>query len=55
MMKPATATPKCLKNLMAALDAIVDKHMEIMLSFGEPISRYYRQYEYQQRIGSLAR
>ncbi|RNB79101.1 sensor histidine kinase [Brevibacillus nitrificans] len=51
MMKPAPATPKCLKNLMAALDAIVDKHMEIMLSFGEPISRYYRQYEYQQRIG----
>lgn len=51
MMTRDAATTNCLKNLLAELDSIVDLHMGTMVSIGEPISRYYRQYQKQQRIG----
>ncbi|WP_025847558.1 sensor histidine kinase [Brevibacillus agri] len=40
-----------LSPLLVAAEEIVELHMQDMLSFGEPISRYYRKYQQQQRIG----
>lgn len=51
MKKQATEAPKCLRNLLAVLEETVDQHMARMLSIGDPISRYYRQYEKEQRMG----
>ncbi|QRG66617.1 sensor histidine kinase [Brevibacillus choshinensis] len=50
-MTREAATTNCLENLLAGLEATVDLHMEAMAAMGEPISRYYRQYQKQQRIG----
>ncbi|KQL45936.1 histidine kinase [Brevibacillus choshinensis] len=51
MSKRGAAASNSLAKLLAALDDIVDQHMETMISIGDPISRYYRRYQQQQRIG----
>lgn len=45
------ARSQWLPVFLAVKEEIVEVHMNEMLSFGEPISRYYRKYQKQQRMG----
>lgn len=45
------AKRKWLDQLLLVKEEIVERHMTDMLSFGDPVSHYYRHYEKQQRSG----
>ncbi|UED76330.1 PAS domain-containing sensor histidine kinase [Brevibacillus sp. DP1.3A] len=45
------AKDRWLSSLLLSMEDVVEGHMTDMLSFGGPISHYYRKYEQQQRMG----